>query len=370
MTIELPKNIKGTTKLNLSGKELSSIPHKVFEYKNLTKLILSDNNIRTIPSEINQLKHLKVLDVSHNNIKQIHAPIFSLPRLKILNISYNHIINLPKQIENSQIQFLIASSNKISNINVERLPKLKKLAINDNKVTSFIINNHNNILKYIWIGNNPLLNFSISNESQQSIRGIYTYTCPKKINYVSKTYRTLFSKRGNVRDFINSCVGVNDRQLMSQNNERNMPNKNVFIVHGHDVGTKESVARVLEKLNLKPIILHEQSDGGKTIIEKFEKNSSDVNFAIIILSADDKGKDKNDTGRLNYRARQNVVFEMGYFMAKLGRSNIFLLLDKGVEQPSDLEGIVYTLNDKGDSWKYKLVKELKACGYSVSADDL
>lgn len=149
----------------------------------------------------------------------------------------------------------------------------------------------------------------------------------------------------------------------------NMERNKVFIVHGHNNGIKIDVARTLEKLGLDAIILHEQADGGKTIIEKFEKNVIDVGFAVILLTADDEGKAKREKDYKD-RARQNVVFEMGYFMGKLGRDRVLLLLDKGVEKPGDLDGIVYTLIEEHDAWKYKLVKEMKAVGYPVSADSL
>lgn len=149
--------------------------------------------------------------------------------------------------------------------------------------------------------------------------------------------------------------------------EKTIMTNKVFIVHGHNEAVKEKVARVVEHLHLKPIILHEQPDGGKTIIEKFEENSANVNFAIVLLTADDIGKAKEEED-YNPRARQNVIFEMGYFMGRLSRSHVFLLLDKDVEEPSDLNGIVYT--PIKDGWDKKLVKELKACGYKVDANDL
>jgi predicted nucleotide-binding protein len=143
----------------------------------------------------------------------------------------------------------------------------------------------------------------------------------------------------------------------------------IFIVHGHGNEIKQIVARTLSKLKLEPIILHEQVDQGRTIIEKFEENSSEVNFAIILLTADDIGKAKME---IDYktRARQNVVFEMGYFIGKLGRKKVFLLLENGVDKPGDLDGIVYVPLDNTDGWKLKLVKELKAVGYNITADDL
>jgi predicted nucleotide-binding protein len=143
----------------------------------------------------------------------------------------------------------------------------------------------------------------------------------------------------------------------------------IFIVHGHNNEIKQIVARTVSTLKLEPIILHEQIDQGKTIIEKFERNGAEVNFAIILLTADDEGKSKIEKD-FKVRARQNVVFEMGYFIGKLGRERVFLLLENGVDKPGDLDGIVYTSLDHAEGWKLKLVKELKAAGYKVTADNL
>lgn len=151
--------------------------------------------------------------------------------------------------------------------------------------------------------------------------------------------------------------------------EHRVASDKIFIVHGHNNEIKQTVARTVEQLKLKPIILHEQSEQGRTIIEKFEKNSSDVNFAIILLTNDDEGKSKKETTFKN-RARQNVVFEMGYFIGKLGRQRVFLLLENGVDKPGDLDGIVYVPIDNSEGWKLKLVRELKEAGYNVSADNL
>ena len=145
--------------------------------------------------------------------------------------------------------------------------------------------------------------------------------------------------------------------------------KKVFIVHGHNESVKQTVARTLENIGLTPIILAEQPDKGRTVIEKFENEGNDVGFAVVLLTADDKGR-KNKARSMQSRARQNVVFEMGYFMALLGRERVMLLLQEGVEEPSDLKGIVYTALDKDGAWKYRLVKELKEQGYNVSSDSL
>lgn len=139
----------------------------------------------------------------------------------------------------------------------------------------------------------------------------------------------------------------------------------VFIVHGHDEALKHSVARIIEKQGLEAIILSEKTNQGKTIIEKFEAHS-DVAGAICLFTADDMGKAKAET-TANPRARQNVVFEAGYFMGKLGRNHVVMICEAGVELPSDLSGVVYT--SKSD-WKTDVLRELKAMGYSIDMNKL
>lgn len=155
--------------------------------------------------------------------------------------------------------------------------------------------------------------------------------------------------------------------------------RDIFIVHGHNEEMKQTVARIVTMLGLKPIILHEQANEGKTIIDKFECNAKNINFAIILLSGDDLAASVRDLNgfqdvevraRLEKRARQNVVFEMGYLAGKLGRSHMFYLLQDGVSKPGDLDGLVYTSYDAAGAWKFGLVKELKACGYNVDANNV
>jgi len=143
-------------------------------------------------------------------------------------------------------------------------------------------------------------------------------------------------------------------------------NSKVFIVHGHDSGSKNEVARLIAQLNLEPIILHEQPNMGMTIIEKIEDNS-DVGFAIILYTPCDEGKPKG-TDEYRERARQNVVFEHGYFSGLLGRNRVCALVRDSVEIPSDLNGIVYIPMDTNGAWKYLVVGEMQAVGYNVSKD--
>ena len=138
----------------------------------------------------------------------------------------------------------------------------------------------------------------------------------------------------------------------------------VFVVHGHDDGAREGVARFLEKAGLKAVILHEKPNSGATIIEKLERYS-DVAFAIILLTGDDACEGVGE-GEMQRRARQNVIFEAGLFVGRLGRDRVALLYEPGVEIPSDLHGLLYTELDAKDAWKIDLLKELIDAGLPAS----
>lgn len=144
----------------------------------------------------------------------------------------------------------------------------------------------------------------------------------------------------------------------------------IFIVHGHDSLTKTEVARTLEQLDLEAIILHEQPNEGKTIIEKFERDASQVSFSVVILTPDDIGYPKNKEKDAKPRARQNVVLELGYFSGILGRSNVCVLYKGGVEIPSDYLGVIYIPIDEDGAWKYKLSRKLKQAGLEIDLNKL
>ena len=152
----------------------------------------------------------------------------------------------------------------------------------------------------------------------------------------------------------------------SHKNEQ-IKTKEIFLVHGKDEGAREKVARFLERLGLKPVVLHEQPNQGRTIIEKFE-DFAHVGFAVILLTPDDTGKLKDDAGNFKPRARQNVIFEFGYFIGKLGRKNVCALVQGELERPSDYDGVLYIPLDDSDGWKMRLIRELKSAGYDVDAN--
>jgi predicted nucleotide-binding protein len=142
----------------------------------------------------------------------------------------------------------------------------------------------------------------------------------------------------------------------------------VFIVHGHDDALKIKTARFIEKLGFKAVILHEQANQGHTIIEKIEAHA-EVGFAIVLYTPDDAGATQTDAkaGTLRPRARQNVVFEHGYLIAKLSRARVVPLVAGKVELPSDISGVVYV---DDTNWQIDIAKEMKAAGYSIDFNKL
>lgn len=140
--------------------------------------------------------------------------------------------------------------------------------------------------------------------------------------------------------------------------------RKVFIVHGRDNEAKQEVARFLSDLGLEPIILHEQASSGMTIIEKIEWYTNDADFALVLYTPCDHGRGVHETKVVaRSRARQNVVFEHGYLMAKLGRENVCALVKGEIETPNDISGVVYVALDGFGGWKSQVAIELKACGY-------
>ena len=146
-----------------------------------------------------------------------------------------------------------------------------------------------------------------------------------------------------------------------------LPKNRVFVVHGHDEAALQGVARFLEQLGLEAIILREQPDQGRATIEKFEDCAADVGFAVVLLTPDDLAGPATSPAAAS-RARQNVIFELGYFAGKLGRGRTCFLRKGEVEIPSDLYGVIYTDMDAADGWKIKLVRELKAARLDFDAN--
>ncbi len=159
-------------------------------------------------------------------------------------------------------------------------------------------------------------------------------------------------------------IGAQESETNSEKPRSVAMSNGVFVVHGHDEGAREAVARFLEKLDLEPIILHERPNKGRTLITKFREESKDIGFAVVLMTPDDHGAKagKSDT---RPRSRQNVVFELGFFIGALGPERVAALVKGNIERPSDFDGVVYIDLDAADGWKQKLGKELRAAGFEI-----
>jgi predicted nucleotide-binding protein len=143
-----------------------------------------------------------------------------------------------------------------------------------------------------------------------------------------------------------------------------LPGGNVLLIHGRDEGMKESISEFLEKLKLHTIVLHEQPDGGKSMMEK-SGESPDIHFAIILLTPDDIASPRNKPKERQTRVSQNVIFEFGYFLSRLGHGRVCAVYKEGVEIPSDYPGVVTIPMDSRGGWRLLVAKEIKQAGMEI-----
>lgn len=140
----------------------------------------------------------------------------------------------------------------------------------------------------------------------------------------------------------------------------------IFLVHGRDLERREVVRRFLETVTDRDIVvLAEQPNRGQDLLGKLLSNAQQAGFAVVLLTPDDLGGLSHE--ELEPRARQNVVFELGLFIALLGRGRVAALNDPRVELPTDFSGVAY-IPVEGESWQMELARELKAAGIDVSLD--
>ena len=143
----------------------------------------------------------------------------------------------------------------------------------------------------------------------------------------------------------------------------------IFISYGQDKEAKTTVAKFVESLGLKPIILDQQPSKGQTIIDKFEEQADEAGFAIVLLTPDDIGSSKA-TGKRKPRARQDTIFELGYFLGGLGGERVCALYKEDVELPSDIRDVVYVPMDSADDWKLKLSQGMRKAGLLVDMNKI
>ncbi|WP_295924285.1 TIR domain-containing protein [uncultured Akkermansia sp.] len=173
-------------------------------------------------------------------------------------------------------------------------------------------------------------------------------------NYAQENSITLtFSNIENIANHIKSLSYSTISKATS--NQRGISNR-IFIVHGRDIGFRYEVKDFVKSIGLEPIILTEQASMSLTIIEKIE-NYSDVGFVIVLYTGCDEGRLKQ-SGNLRLRARQNVVFEHGFFIGKIGRNRVVAIKEDGVETPNDII-------ERNKNWRNELIKELYGAGYTL-----
>jgi len=145
--------------------------------------------------------------------------------------------------------------------------------------------------------------------------------------------------------------------------------KDVFIIHGHDDGARETVENFIRQIGYNPIVLFKEASRGKTVIEKIEQYTESIAFGIAIYTPCDIGKAQKESDFKN-RSRQNVVFEHGFLAGKYGRANVVGLVKGDIELPSDLAGIAYISMDVRGAWKYDVAKEMIQAGFNVDMNKI
>lgn len=230
--------------------------------------------------------------------------------------------------------------------------------------------------------------------SQEGLRSIYTSEEPPKEFGSSASTPRIIGGAGGAKEFgwereaigraINTLESLRERlEYIESPTEGSVPSERpsertgeekVFLVHGHAGELKEAVGRLLEKTGTQEVvILHEQPSEGRTLIEKFENYAKASDHAVVLLTADDVGGAAFADGsppELQPRARQNVVFELGFFIGSLGRSHVTVLYEEGVELPSDFKGVVYIPHDDGGAWRYRLLAELRGSGLTYDLNKI
>ncbi len=271
---------------------------------------------------------------------------------KDTNIDFNELIN------NTY------ASSITTNIKITVFDKINQ-TINLQKLTPLV----NRLADQINIYN-LLINEKVINCDKVNLWDQYNLVC---INYLaeigfqlSNRYRlelfdNLNNKHNSINDEYLSYLQKKIKLILKIKNEvtlfiKHTKNK-VFIAFGHNLKIKQKVKKFLINLNYEPVILVDQASWGMTIIERFEYNS-DVGFAIIIFTKDDLGNTKNGLD-LNFRARQNVVMEYGFFCGKIGRNKVSILIEADIEIPSNLTGISVIPFDHRGKWRQLLKKELE-----------
>jgi len=273
---------------------------------------------------------------------------------------------VPRDSAKQKIKDQIEKGQKLNSVPINSQQELEKLRAERSRWSSY----NTELLKRLFD------NTSIADEYNRFYGGVLR---------IDSSFSELIDDfRDDMNDSINRLESIFDRlelipekgtseiaagDSQSTNNKLGKElGKDIFIVHGHDEAAKEAASRLIERLELKAIILHEQPNASKTVLEKFEIYSN-VGFAIVLLTPDDVGASKERKSEGKPRARQNVIFELGYFIGKLGRDRVCALY-KEVELPSDIHGVLYIPIDSAGAWRYSVAKELQNVGFPIDMNKI
>jgi predicted nucleotide-binding protein len=208
--------------------------------------------------------------------------------------------------------------------------------------------------------------------------------CSQEVRNGNETgYKLVFSKGEIVNVFDNGTLSVQGkyqaltREAMGIGSADSQvtaaqlkPSRKVFVVYGHDANAKTQLEAMLRRWELEPLILDQLPSEGQTIIEKLEKyTQSDVGFAVVLATPDDEGNIVGKQDEKKFRARQNVVLELGLLLSKLGRPKVAVLLknQEKMERPSDIQGLIYLpFTDDVAETKVQLAKEMEKQGIAIS----
>lgn len=374
----LPNDIKevGIKQLLLSNNRLSRL--NIGRFRKLERLTINSNELSIVALE-GVYPFLKDIWMGNNPIKRIAITKTNVPTLRGI-YTYTYSCNI-KNVAEDYKPLMSTKGNAIDIF----LGKLKtdnknvkiKMSIDMNETIKSRLEKLDQLLQdYIYKKKQQVNSY----EAIDAFQEWYGEACAVFVKYFGKSdeYIDKFCKidvTGNGYSLEDSyqeaypIYKIYIEKLKDMPNAKNenimakMSNNKVFIVHGHDDNLKTKVELLLTKLGLDPIILHKKANMGKTIIEKIEKYT-DVGFGIVLYTPDDEGRLKGSTA-LSSRARQNVVFEHGYLIGKLGRDRVCALVVDNVEKPGDIDGIVYVNVDNNDSWKVALANDMKAVGFNI-----
>ncbi len=261
----------------------------------------------------------------------------------------------PRNIVQQKIQTQIDKGKELLNIRINSMSELDNAKAELTKWSSY------NVVLLSRLFDNS----SIAGEFKKPLP---SYIMPSLQQHINSFHDHL-QRKITILESVIQRLDLYDEKL-----NNNIPNsldygQDIFVVHGHDEAAKEAVSRFVEKLGLNAIILNEKPSTGLTIIEKFEKYS-DVGFAVVLLTPDDIGGIKEKLSEIKPRARQNVIFELGYFFGKLGRQHVLAIYKEEVDLPTDIDGVIYVPMDIAGAWRYKLANEMRAIGFSIDMNEI